>query len=308
MILHHTFSHLPCLPERQASREGRLTIPVRWLLQVGLFSAFLMLLSHTSADAFRVNVSPSKIDPGDAFTIMISGAETSEAPNAFMGGKRVLLASCGDSCFIGIGAVDISTRPGIYKIEVHIGEKKVSRNLSVNRGRFPTKFLTLPEGKVFLSPEDSQRAEREQEKLDTIWSTLTDRLWEGNFVFPLKNIISTSFGVKRIMNRKKTSVHKGIDIKGKEGDEVKAANRGKVVLAEELFFGGNTVVLDHGQGIYTIYMHLSAFKVKQAETIQKGAVIGHVGSSGRSSGPHLHFGVKVMQVSANPASLVKLKL
>ena len=86
-------------------------------------------------------------------------------------------------------------------------------------------------------------------------------MWDGGFLSPLEHDVSTVFGTKRIMNGTWTSIHRGMDIRGKEGDDVMASNNGKVVLAEELFFGGNTIILDHGQGIYTIYMHLSKFNV-----------------------------------------------
>ena len=110
------------------------------------------------------------------------------------------------------------------------------------------------------------------------------------------------------MNGKWVSIHRGVDMKGKTGEEIKASNRGKVVLNEDLFFGGRTIILDHGQGVFTIYMHLSEALVKPEDMVSKGAVIGLVGSSGRATGPHLHFGVKVMDLSVNPVSLIKLKL
>ncbi len=125
-------------------------------------------------------------------------------------------------------------------------------------------------------------------------------------MLPLENETSTLFGTKRILNKKRVSVRKGLDIKGEE--EVKASNSGRVVLAEELFFGGNTIILDHGQGIYTIYMHLAEFNITPEDIISKGDVIGFEGSSGRSTGPHLHFGVKVLNINTNPISLVKLNL
>jgi murein DD-endopeptidase MepM/ murein hydrolase activator NlpD len=97
-------------------------------------------------------------------------------------------------------------------------------------------------------------------------------------------------------------------MKGLEGDKVKASNSGRVVIAEELFFGGKTIVLDHGQGIYTIYMHLLRMDVNAGDVVSKGEVIGFVGSSGRATGPHLHFGAKVLNMSVNPVSLWKLHL
>ncbi len=97
-------------------------------------------------------------------------------------------------------------------------------------------------------------------------------------------------------------------LKGARVKEIEASNRGRVVLAEELFFGGNTVVVDHGQGIFTVYMHLSEFNVSPGDLVEKNAVIGYVGSTGRSNGPHLHFGVKVAGINTNPVSLTRLKL
>jgi murein DD-endopeptidase MepM/ murein hydrolase activator NlpD len=137
---------------------------------------------------------------------------------------------------------------------------------------------------------------------------ITDRVWDGEFIQPLDNEVSTVFGVKRIMNKKKTSLHRGVDFRGKSGEPVRAFNRGRVVLADELFYGGNTVILDHGQGIYSIYMHLSKFNVKVNDILEKGTVVGRVGSSGRATGPHLHFGVKIRSINTNPLSFLELGL
>ncbi|MDH5767658.1 MAG: M23 family metallopeptidase [Nitrospirota bacterium] len=193
-------------------------------------------------------------------------------------------------------------------IQVSIGEKKTNLDLAVRDTRFPTQQLTLPREKVFLSRADLKRVESEDERLKTIFETISDRLWKGKFMLPLKNDISTKFGTKRIINKKKVSIHKGMDIKGKKGEEVKASNSGRVVLAEELFFGGNTVIIDHGHGIYTIYMHLSRFNIKPEDIVLKGDVIGFVGSTGRSSNSHLHFGVKVININVNPVSFAGLGL
>ncbi len=270
--------------------------------------SLLLLLTPTSASAFQSSVSPSKVKPGDAFIIKVSGVKSSGSPSAFLQEDRIPLSSCGEDCFIGIGAVAVNTKPGRYEIQINAGEESEVLRLSVIPAHFTKRTLSLPREKVFLSQEDLERVAREEEKLRLLWQQETGRLWEGSFILPLGNRITTAFGVKRVLNRKKISVHYGVDIKGTTGDEVKASNRGKVILAEELFFGGNTVILDHGQGIYTTYMHLSGFDVGCGDIVAKGATIGRVGSSGRSSGPHLHFGVKVIQTSVNPVSLVKLNL
>ena len=120
--------------------------------------------------------------------------------------------------------------------------------------------------------------------------------------------ISTEFGVKRIMNKKKTSVHRGMDFRGATGTPVKALNAGKVVLADDLFYGGNTLIIDHGMGLYSVYMHLSKINVAHGSRVGKGQLVGLVGSSGRATGPHLHLSVKLNGISVNPESLFKLKL
>ena len=273
-----------------------------------LISALCVLTGYSYADAFQASLLPSRINPGDAFLIKVSGVGRSEIPAASLNGKGILFNSCGETCFVGIGAVGLETKPGRHMIHLRMGEKSMQLPLLVKDARFPTLLLTLPKEKVFLSPEDTERAEREEEQLRLLWMTMTDRLWEGTFLFPLNHSISTAFGTKRMMNRKVTSIHKGVDIRGKEGDGVKASNHGRVVLAEELFFGGNTIILDHGQGIFTVYMHMSEFKVSPGDLVSKNEIIGFVGSTGRSSGPHLHFGVKVTGINANPVSLAGLKL
>lgn len=282
----------------------RLINKVRLFLPAILF----LFLMQPAAEAFEARVLPDDINPGDAFLVRITGAGPTEVPEAAYDEKQVYLGSCGEGCFIGIGAVDLETKPGVHKVRVGTATGKAELRFSVKSVKFPSLHLTLPEEKVTLGPEDMKRAEAEAEKLKVIWQTSTERLWQGSFSMPLENDISTVFGAKRIINKKKISVHRGADIKGKEGEAIRASNRGRVILAEELFFGGNTIILDHGHGIFTVYMHLSSFNVKAEDIIPKGNIIGFVGQTGRSKGPHLHFGVKVMGINTNPLSFVGLKL
>lgn len=260
------------------------------------------------AESLRVELSPKKIKQGDAFFIKVTGAKTVSPPSASLARKKLYFSNCGEGCFIAIGAIDIKTKPGVYMLKMKAGKKKRNLKLSVKKTAFSKLKLTLPDDKVFLSPDDLDIVNNEQERLQSLFRGVSEKQWDGAFIPPLENDISTRFGTKRIMNRKWISVHKGIDIKGQEGEEIRASNNGMVVLAEELFFGGNTVIIDHGQGIHTIYMHLSKTNVKPEDTVSKGDVIGLVGSSGRSIGPHLHFGVKVQGINTNPLSLLKLEL
>ena len=281
----------------------------RHLVPLLLFTAILVLSSLiSSADAFKVQAEPSAIIPGDAFLVRVSGVEDNTLPEASFGSKPLFLSSCGDGCFFAFGATDSKAGPGKRTVEVKVGTKKKRLPITIRRHAFPVIQLVLPPGKVKLSQEDNERADREDRLLKSFWTKQSEKGWQGSFSLPMDNEVSTQYGVKRIINKTRESVHGGIDIRGREGEDVRASNSGKVVLAEELFFGGNTLVLDHGMGIFTVYMHLSGFNRKLGESVSKGDVIGFVGSTGRSTGPHLHFGVKAQELSVNPVSFAKLKL
>jgi len=268
----------------------------------------LIVPASSSAKPVHAEISPKKISPGDAFIIRVTGVENGLPVSASFGKTEIPFGNCGEGCYLAVWAVDIQTKPKVYKVNVTAGKKKIKLKLLVKKSKFPELHLSLPDEKVFPSPEDLERIENENKKLKDIWQNASEKLWEGKFMLPLENEISTVFGTKRVMNEKWTSVHRGMDIRGKEGEQVRASNSGKVVLSEELFYGGNTLVLDHGLGIFSIYMHLSGFKVKSGDIVSKGDAIGLVGSSGRSTGPHLHFGVKVAGINVNPVSLTKLPL
>ena len=259
------------------------------------------------ADAFQATVKPARVYQGDVFVIRVSGLSGTE-PSARFRENPLAFSSCGKGCFVAIGAVDLNTKPGNYHIILKIGKRKTTLRTRVLKGRFKTIHLTLPEEKVSPVPSDLERIKREADLLNSIWLIGSEKLWEGNFVLPLTTPFSTPFGTKRIINDETVSIHRGLDMKGTAGEDIHASNRGRVVLAEELFFGGNTLILDHGQGIFTIYMHMSGFAVSPGDLVTKNDVIGFVGSTGRSSGPHLHFGVKVTGMNANPVSMTGLKL
>ncbi len=271
-----------------------------------LTPALLLILFVSYAEAFESKIFPSKIRPGDAFIIKVRGLKAAEKPSALLNEKPLLFSSCGDDCFVAIGAVDLNSSPGLYRVPLKAGNLTAMLHLSVLKGSFETIHLNLPDDKVSPGPEDIERIKKEADLLNSLWPVNSEKLWEGNFVLPLQNPLSTAFGIKRIINKETVSIHRGLDIKGKTGEEIRASNTGRVVLTEELFFGGKTVVLDHGQGIFTIYMHMSAFNVAAGDIVAKNEIIGLVGSSGRSSGPHLHFGVKVMGINTNPISIIEL--
>lgn len=277
---------------------------------LSIIAALFVIFSADDAFArsFRVEISPKVIRQGDAFLVRVTGRNSPAVPTATVATKTIQFSKCGEGCFIGIGAVGIDAKTGDYPVRVTAGKTKKTMKLIVKKASVQTLALSLPEGKVTLSPADLEIVKEENIMLESRFLTVSERQWEGVFRIPADNEISTAFGTKRIMNKTWTSIHRGVDIRGSEGDEVRASNNGTVVLARELFFGGNTIILDHGQGIYTLYMHLSQMNVRPGDPVAKGDIIGLLGSTGRATGPHLHFGVKVSNVSVNPLSLLKLDL
>ena len=257
--------------------------------------------------AFHVTVTPETVSPGDLFLLQTRTGPYKSASAEFLG-KTIKLHRTENNRYVAFVPVDVNTTPGNYDLLVSAGEDKFPSSVTVQSKEFETIQLTLPEGKVTLSPENQKRATDEAELLNNIWTLNNDKKWNGRFLKPLSTETSTEFGVKRIMNKKKTSVHRGMDFRGKEGTPIQSLNAGTVVLNKDLFYGGNTLIIDHGMGLYAVYMHLSEFKAAKGDKVAKGQTVGLVGMSGRATGPHLHLSVKLNGVSVNPESLFRLQL
>lgn len=278
---------------------------MKWIYRVFFIAAVALipLVSH----AYSVNIYPSEVIPGDLFLLTMPGDAGSPAEAKFRS-DTIQFFPAGGGRLIALVPVDVNTPPDKYTVSVTRGGETRTLNLTVKTHKFKTVKLTLPEGKVTLIPENQKRAVKEALLLNKIWPEQTSKAWSGKFTDPTKTEVSQIFGVKRIMNEKKTSVHRGMDFRGKTGTPVRAINSGSVVLTDDLFYGGNTLIVDHGMGLYSVYMHLSKFTVSKGDRISKGRIIGLIGSSGRATGPHLHMSVKLNGVSVNPESLFKLKL
>src|SRR6202043_118472 len=180
-------------------------------------------------------------------------------------------------------------------------EVRCSASIAVRAGKFATESLKVAPNFVEPSPEQAARAEGERQRLRAIFATITpERLWDGPFHYPLVGVTTGgNFGKRRILNGKAGSPHSGVDFPAPAGTPVCAAQRGRVVLSEPLYFSGNTVILDHGLGLYTLYAHFSETDVKPDDVVESGALLGKVGATGRVTGPHLHWGLTVNRARVN---------
>jgi murein DD-endopeptidase MepM/ murein hydrolase activator NlpD len=174
--------------------------------------------------------------------------------------------------------------------------------------QFPVQRLTLPTPMVDLDPQTERRANEETSTLRTLYRTVTaERLWRGPFVRPIAgDEPGTGFGSRRVINGQPRSPHGGTDYAAPRGTPVVSANDGRVALVAEYFFPGRLVIVDHGLGLYTLYFHLDETRVEVGDRVTGGQLLGTVGSTGRATGPHLHFGVQVGPARVDPERLLAL--
>ncbi len=215
--------------------------------------------------------------------------------------------------FQALVAVDLYESPGSAALRANVvpesGPSVECRiDLRVTDGGFPVQNLEVEPKYVDPSPEDAARSQREAAELRRIFSSTTDeRLWQRGFETPIAgHEPSGSFGKRRIFNGKPRNPHSGEDFGAPAGAPVRAPARGRVVLAKGLFFLGNTVILDHGFGLYSFYGHLSAIDVELGAMVDTGALLGKVGATGRVTGAHLHWGVRLGDARVNPMDLLTL--
>ena len=214
----------------------------------------------------------------------------------------------------GVGGVGVDTPPGSHPLALtgmtSNGERaSLSQMVVVSKAVYRTTALSVP--KKFTEPdaETLARIKQEQALKQSVFERVSEqREWAGRFTAPVKTTTSEEFGSQRTFNRVRQSIHQGLDYRAPSGTPVAALNSGTVALARGLFFEGNCVMIDHGQGLMTIYMHLSDIRVEEGSHVKSGQVIGLSGATGRVTGPHLHVAVRWQGFYLNPATMLTLEL
>jgi murein DD-endopeptidase MepM/ murein hydrolase activator NlpD len=245
-------------------------------------------------------------------------AQLDSLTGTWLGHQLTFSYNASTKTWFALAGVSLETDPGKYPLElsgVRASAKTpatVSHTFMVARAQYPKIKSALEVGKQFTEPTPEQQqeiADGVKIKQDYLNRVTPDREWDGSFTDPAEAPISDVFGSERIFNNGKTSSpHLGLDFRVPTGTPVAALNSGTVLLARPLFYEGNFVVIDHGQGLLTLYLHLSEFKVKEGDVVKRGQIIGLSGGTGRATGPHLHVAVRWQGTYLDPARLLQLSL
>lgn len=211
-------------------------------------------------------------------------------------------------------ATGVDARPGTGRVIARYtdadGEShEVRREVRIAERSFPEQHLTVAKKMVHLSDEALQRHYKEKERVRNVLDhTSRERWWTGDFHRPVPGAVSSDYGLKRYFNGEPRNPHRGIDLRGRKGTLVEVMASGRVALVGDHYFSGKSVYVDHGQGLVSMYFHLSHISVEAGDVVPKGAVIGKIGMTGRVTGPHLHFGLAVNGELVDPMPLVQGKI
>lgn len=297
----------------------RTGIPGRTTLRVGgicgpcLAALLFSCLPAGPAAAMEIRHRERSLQPGEVVLLTASENVPLRRAEARAFGRTFPLYPTEDPrIWSGLVGIDLETRPGAYELEVsaepEAGAPVTGKvQLRVLAKQFPTRRLTVDEKFVTPPPEVEDRIRREAARITAIHASVTpERLWGGVFRRPVPAEPGSSFGKRSILNRKPRSPHSGVDFSVPEGTEVRAPNSGRVVLAADLYYTGLTVILDHGLGMFSLFAHLAKIDVGEGELVRPGSLVGRVGMTGRSTGPHLHWSVRLVQSRVDPMALISV--
>lgn len=272
----------------------------------------LVLPAVAASEAVRVTFHPAQLRVGEVGWVHVGGVAESAAIEGAVAGQPLTFFPYADGHAAIVG-LDLETKAGAQPWRIAVIDsgrepRALRGSVKVGARQFAVQRLTLPTAMVDLDPETERRAVDESARLRTLYRTITpERLWRGRFTRPVAGTEpGTGFGSRRIINGKPRMPHSGIDYAAPTGTPVVAANTGRVALVGDFFFPGRLVVLDHGLGLYTLYFHLHAVDVAEGAMVDRGQPVGTVGMTGRSTGPHLHFGAQVGTARIDPAALLAL--
>jgi murein DD-endopeptidase MepM/ murein hydrolase activator NlpD len=313
-------SRLSCLslPRATAALRGGEARPLRAYSLSAISTLLLCATLPAFAASWTVQAQPTPLVNGAPVLFQVKPpAKLDSLTGTWLGHELTFSYKASTKTWFTLAGVSIETAPGTYTLELSAVQTATKapltfkRTVAVARANYPQIKVELTVEKKFTEPtpeQQEQAAEGVKIKQDYLNRVTPAREWNGNFTAPADAAISDVFGSQRIFNGKAQSPHQGLDFRVPTGTPVAAMNDGTILLARFLYFEGGFVVIDHGQGLLTLYMHLSEFKVPEGDSVKRGQIVGLSGGTGRATGPHLHVAVRWQGVSLDPARLMQLSL
>jgi len=273
--------------------------------------SFLLLFTVSFVFGLDITLKTNKVSNARCF--LLKSNEDGSRYVAFEGKRYYFFPTKNDyeHKFYALVPVNYYSKPHSSKLVAVVKKdgKKFYKSFAVRivDGKYKSEKLRVAPSKAKFNKKQRARIKRETKEAMKIYKTITPTCyWSEPFSYPMNSKITSAFGNKRLFNASLKSYHSGTDFRAKTGTPIYATNSGKVVLVKNRYFAGNSVLLDHGEGIYTGYYHMSRFKVKKGEMVEKGQLLGLAGATGRVTGPHLHFSTRVGGVQVDPLQLLKL--
>ena len=237
--------------------------------------------------------------PGGVAVIDI-GPAGNPLPAAYWGEQPLAVIRENGRCFALLG-IPLDTLPGELQIRINRGGAVETKAVTIGIKNYPEQRLTIKDKrKVEPSPEDLARIEREQKITEAVKKRFSDEQPDTTLAQPSPGPLSSRFGLRRIFNGQPRNPHAGLDVAAGTGTPVRAPSDAVVANTGDYFFNGNTVFLDHGQGLITAYMHLSRIDVRPGQQVRRGELLGAIGATGRVTGPHLHWAVILNNTPVDP--------
>jgi hypothetical protein len=286
-------------------------------LDSGIVSAWPALDAARPPQSCGLTTKSTRLRPGDVALLVVHCDAAPESVSVRLAGQSLPLfgfpesggSDASESSLAGLVGIDVAAPTGkrtvVWKATLPGGRDEGGNLvLSVEPRDFPTQRIRVARRFDELDARTLARTEEEQRRLLEVLSGRSpERLWRGPFAAPVSGS-GSGFGSRRVVNGRASSPHSGLDLEAEPGTPVLASNAGTVALADTLFFAGGTVVLDHGLGLFTIYSHLSEISVSPGQRVERGRPIARSGATGRVTGPHLHWGVRLAGARVNPLSLL----
>jgi murein DD-endopeptidase MepM/ murein hydrolase activator NlpD len=262
-----------------------------------------------SAQAAKLRVEcPEVVGIGLPFVVRVESDEPLDKLHVEWSGRSMQVPAAGKTAVEFLLGTDVlKSGPGAETLRVvKLGPSPVAVQTSilVQRRDFPEQRLTVSTEMVDPPTEVQERIARENAEVRAVFNVISP---DSHLVLPLMRPVpgevSSAYGLRRFFNGRERNPHRGLDLRAALGEPVRAASPGQIVLAAEHYYGGNSVFMDHGLGVFTVYMHLNDIKVRQGDMVEAGQILGLAGQSGRVTGPHLHLGLYVLDLAVDPLKL-----